>query len=236
MRRFDGKVIVVTGGSRGIGLAIAKACAAEGAQLVLAARERRTLAQAATQLPARPLAIAADVTRPAQVARLFRRVRQEFGRVDVLIASAGAFTFRPFIRTSLADWRRNIESNLTSLYLTTRAALPLLERSRSPHIVNILSVSSKQAFANCSAYCASKFGALGFTRVIAEELRPKGIRVTAVLPGSTNTRMTREFGFPVNRATLIQPEDVAAAVLAALLQPARTTLDEVHLAPSRGAL
>ena len=122
------------------------------------------------------------------------------------------------------------------LACATRAALPLLERSEAPHVVNILSVSSTHAFPNCSAYCASKFGALGFTRVIAEEFRPKKIRVTAILPGSTNTRMVREFGFPVKRANLIQPEDVAEAVLAAILQPPRTTVDEVHLTPSRGAL
>jgi NAD(P)-dependent dehydrogenase (short-subunit alcohol dehydrogenase family) len=236
MGRLEGKVILVTGGSSGIGLAIAQACGDEGAQLVIAARRREALDNAAGKLAGRPLAIAADVTRPAEVERLFRRLGQKFGRLDVLVGSAGVFTFKPFSRTTLADWRKNVESNLTSLFLTTRAALPLLERSRSPHIVNVLSVSSKQAFANCSAYCASKFGALGFTRVVAEELRPKKIRVTAILPGSTNTRMTREFGFPVNRASLIQPEDLAAAVLGALLQPVRTTVEEVHVAPSRGAL
>jgi NAD(P)-dependent dehydrogenase (short-subunit alcohol dehydrogenase family) len=236
MGKLQGKVIVVIGGSRGIGLAIAKACRREDAQLVLVARDRSALAQAAANLKGQALVIGADVTRPRDVGRLFRRVQRLFSRVDVLIESAGVFTFKPFVRTTLDDWKKNIDSNLTSLFLTTRAALPLLERSEAPHLVNILSVSSTHAFPNCSAYCASKFGALGFTRVIAEEFRPKKIRVTAILPGSTNTRMVREFGFPVKRANLIQPEDVAEAVLAAILQPPRTTVDEVHLTPSRGAL
>jgi NAD(P)-dependent dehydrogenase (short-subunit alcohol dehydrogenase family) len=236
MGKLQGKIIVVIGGSRGIGLAIAETCRREDAQLVIVGRDRTALARAALSLKGQALAVRADVTRPPDVDRLFRRIKQRFSRVDVLVESAGVFTFKPFIRTTLEDWKRNIDSNLTSLFLTTRAALPLLERSDAAHLVNILSVSSTHAFPNCSAYCASKFGALGFTRVIAEELRPKKIRVTAVLPGSTNTRMVREFGFPVERATIIQPEDVAETVLAALLQPPRTTIDEVHLTPSRGAL
>jgi NAD(P)-dependent dehydrogenase (short-subunit alcohol dehydrogenase family) len=236
MGKLGDKVVVVIGGSRGIGLAIAEICRRENARIVIAGRDRSALARAAAALKGDTVAIRTDVTRPPDVDRLFRRLQKQFGCIDVLVESAGVFTFKPFLRTTLQDWNKNIESNLTSLFLTTRAALPLLERSKAPHLVNILSVSSTHAFPNCSAYCASKFGALGFTRVMAEELRPKKIRVTAVLPGSTNTRMVREFGFPVKRETIIQPEDVAEAVLAAILQPPRTSIDEVHLTPSRGAL
>jgi NADP-dependent 3-hydroxy acid dehydrogenase YdfG len=102
--------------------------------------------------------------------------------------------------------------------------------------VNILSVSSQHAFANCSAYTASKFGALGLTRALREELRPWKIRVTGILPGSTNTRLTNRFGFPVCRLDLIQPVDVAEAVFSALTQPPRTTLEEILLMPSQGAV
>lgn len=105
-----------------------------------------------------------------------------------------------------------------------------------PHLVNILSVSSRDSFANCSAYTASKFGALGLTRVLALELRARGIRVTAILPGATNTRMISEFGFPVNRDEIIQPADVAEAVLGALLAPPRATVEEIVLTPSKGSL
>jgi NAD(P)-dependent dehydrogenase (short-subunit alcohol dehydrogenase family) len=235
MGRLDGKVALVTGGSRGIGLAVAEAASREGASLILAAREPKALEFAEEAVPG-SRTFAADVTDPQQVERLFRHIRKEHGRLDVLVNSAGVFTFKPFARTRLDEWRANLDTNLTALFLVVKAALPLLARSRAPHIVNVLSVSSVRAFANCSAYCASKFGALGFTRVLAEELRPKKVRVTAVLPGSTNTRMMRQFGFPVDRAELVQPEDVAEAVLAALVQPSRTTIEEILVTPSRGAL
>jgi NAD(P)-dependent dehydrogenase (short-subunit alcohol dehydrogenase family) len=235
IRRLQDRIALVTGGSRGIGLAIAQALARQDASVVLAARDRRTLQQAARQTPgATP--VAADVTHPAEVKRLFAAVRKRFGRLDLLVNSAGVFTYKPFERTTPDDWHRNLGANLTSLFLTTRAALPLLTLSQAGHIVNILSISSREAFPKCSAYTASKFGALGFTRVLAEELRARKIRVTAILPGPTDTRMAKEFDFPVAREALLQPEDVAEAVLAAVLQPARANVNEVLITPSRGAL
>jgi NAD(P)-dependent dehydrogenase (short-subunit alcohol dehydrogenase family) len=236
MGKLEGKVVVVTGGSRGIGLAIAYACAVEGASTSIVGRDRKALALAARKIGGEVLTIAADLTQPKQVARVFNRIRERFGRIDVLVNSAGVFTYKPFVQTTLTDWRRNIETNLTAVFLATRAALPLFARSRSPHLVNVLSVSSREAFPKCSAYTASKFGALGLTRVLRQELRELGIRVTAVLPGATNTRLMDEFDFPVHRDQVIQPEDVAAAVLAALLTPSRTTPEEILLAPSRGSL
>lgn len=236
MLKLKGRVVVVTGGSRGIGLAIARVCAVEGASIAIVGRDRNALARAARQIAGDVETVAADITQPKQVGRVFGRIRQRFGRIDALVNNAGVFTYKPFVRTTLADWRRNIETNLTAVFLTTRAALPLFARSRGPHLINILSVSSREAFSKCSAYTASKFGALGLTRVLRQELRELGIRVTAVLPGATNTRLMDEFDFPVHRDQVIQPEDVAAAVLSALLTPARTTQEEIVLAPSRGSL
>jgi NAD(P)-dependent dehydrogenase (short-subunit alcohol dehydrogenase family) len=236
MIKLEGKVVLVTGASRGIGLAIARRLGSEGARLVLAARKEAALRQAGEEVPGGALVVKADVTQAKQVKRLFQVVEQEMGRLDILINNAGVFTYKPFLSTSLEDWRKNLDTNLTALFLCTRAALPLLRRSRSPHVVNILSVSSLHAFANCSAYTASKFGALGLTRVLREELRPLKIRVTGILPGSTNTRLTNKFGFPVCRIDLIQPTDVAEVVYGALAQPPRTTLEEVLLMPSQGSV
>jgi 3-oxoacyl-[acyl-carrier protein] reductase len=233
--RLSGQTVLITGASRGIGLTIAEACAAEGGQVILVARNGKPLHDAAAKIPGAD-AFVGDVTDEKDVVRLFKEIRSRHKRLDVLVNNAGVFTYKPFVRTTPADWESNIRTNLTSLYLVTRAALPMLRRGTAVHIINILSVSSRTAFPNCSAYCASKFGALGFTRVLAEELRPEGIRVTAVLPGSTSTRMSSEFDFPVDRQKLLQPRDVADTVLAALFLPARGTMDEVMLTPSQGNL
>jgi len=236
MTKLEGKIVLVTGGSRGIGLAIARRLGKEGAKLVLVARREAALCKAADEVPGGALVVKADVTQARQVQHLFKVVERQMGRLDILVNNAGVFIYKPFVSTSLREWRNNVDTNMTALFLCTQAALPLLRRSRSAHLVNILSVSSVHAFANCSAYTASKFGALGLTRVLREELRPWKIRVTGILPGSTNTRLTNEFGFPVCRIDLIQPADVAEAVLCAVTQPPRTTLEEILLMPSQGAV
>ncbi|MGH9356068.1 MAG: SDR family oxidoreductase, partial [Terriglobia bacterium] len=233
--RLRARTILITGGSRGIGLAIAEACGREGAILGLAARESPALRDAARRVPG-STAFPADLTNEDDVRALFRSFQQRFKRLDVLVNSAGVFTYKPFMKINRTEWDRNLATNLTALYSVTRGALPLLKRGSAPQIVNMLSISSRTAFPNCAAYCASKFGALGFTRVIAQELRPLGIRVTAILPGSTSTRMSGEFDFPVDRAKLLQPEDVAQAVLTALLQPCRGVVDEIFLTPAAGNL
>ena len=235
MGQLDGKVVLLTGASRGIGLAIAKTLGEQGARLILVARHRGPLEQAAAQVPGALLTLPIDVTKPSDVKRLFATVQKRVHRLDVLINNAGVFTFKPFVRTTLDDWRRNLETNLTSLFLTTQAALPMLRRSHGD-VVNILSISSRVSFPNCSAYSASKFGALGLTDVLRKELRALGVRVTAILPGMTNTRMKKEFDSPVAAQDLLQPEDVAAAVRSALEQPRRATVEEIMLLPSGGAI
>jgi NAD(P)-dependent dehydrogenase (short-subunit alcohol dehydrogenase family) len=233
MGNFEGKTVLITGASRGIGLAIAQAFNREGAKLILVARDRGPLEHAAEQLAGTVMSVPADVTNPGEVKQLLAAVKKKIRRLDVLINNAGVFTFKPFAKTTLEDWRRNIETNLTSIFLTTQAALPLLKRSHGD-VVNILSISSRIPFPNCSAYTAAKFGALGLTNVLRRELRADGIRVTAVLPGMTETRMKDEFDSPVRGEDLLKPGDVAAAVLSALAQPRRATVEEILLMPSAG--
>ncbi|MGO8791205.1 MAG: SDR family oxidoreductase [Terriglobia bacterium] len=235
MGKLEGKSVLITGASRGIGLAIARALGREGAKLILVARNRSALARAAAELPGTVLSMPADVTNPGDVKRLIAAVQKQIRRLDVLINNVGVFTYKPFAKTTLEDWKRNLDTNLTSIFLTTQAALPLLKRSKGD-VLNVLSVSSRVAFPNCSAYSASKFGAWGLTGVLRRELRADGIRVMAVLPGMTETRMKNELDFPVRSGDLLQPEDVATAVLGALVQPRRATVEEVFLMPSGGAL
>jgi NAD(P)-dependent dehydrogenase (short-subunit alcohol dehydrogenase family) len=236
MKNLDGKIIAVTGANRGIGRAIAEALAQEGARVILMGRDRRALAKAAREIDGETLAIQVDVTQPSSVLRAFREIGRKAKRLDVLINNAGSFVVKPFTRTTLKDWDRMIAANLTSIFVVTQAAIPLLRRGRDAQLVNILSVSGRVAFANCSAYTASKFGAMGLTRVLRKELRPVGIRVCAILPGSTNTRMADEFDFPADREELLQPEDVAKAVVGALLQSSRASVEEIHLMPASGAV
>jgi NAD(P)-dependent dehydrogenase (short-subunit alcohol dehydrogenase family) len=234
--KLAGRIVAVTGANRGIGRAIVEAVARQGARVVLIGRDRRGLARAAREIGGNPIVAEADLTRRASVLRAFRDIRRKTKRLDALVNNAGVFIFKPFTRTTLKDWDRVIAANLTSLFVVTQAALPLLRRGRDAHLVNILSVSSRVAFEKCSAYTASKFGAMGLTRVLRKELRPMGIRVTAILPGSTHTRMADEFDFPVDREKLLQPDDVAEAVLTALLQPPRASVEEIHLMPSGGSV
>jgi NAD(P)-dependent dehydrogenase (short-subunit alcohol dehydrogenase family) len=236
MGTLKNRVAVVTGASRGIGLAIAQALAGAGSKVVLVSRNRKALEIARKKLGDQASVVAADVARPADVDRIFKQVKRRHGRLDILVNCAGIFTYKPFNETTLEDWQRNLGTNLTSLFLTARAALPFWQSSRHAHLVNILSTSSRHAFANCSAYTAAKFGALGLTRVLREELQPKGIRVTAILPGLTDTKMLNAFGFDIPRSRVMQPRDVADVVMAALQQPARTVVQEVLLMPSAGSV
>ena len=226
--------MLITGASRGIGLAIARALDREGARLILTARRRAPLARAAAQLPGTLMHMPADVTRPGDVRRLAAAIRRRARRLDILINNAGVFTYKPFAKTTLGEWRKNLETNLTSIFLTTRVVLPLLKR-RGGDVVNILSISSRFPFANCSAYAASKFGALGLTGVLRSELRAEGIRVMAVLPGMTATRMKDDLGFRLPGDQLLLPVNVADAVVGALTQPRHAMVEEILLAPTAGA-
>jgi NAD(P)-dependent dehydrogenase (short-subunit alcohol dehydrogenase family) len=169
MGRLEGKAILITGASRGIGLAMARALDREGAKLILVGRNRVPLARAAAQLPGTVMSMPVDVTKPGDVKRLMAAVQKQIRRLDVLINNAGVFTFKPFARTTLEDWRRNLETNLTSIFLTTQAALPLLQRSQGD-VVNILSVGDKRPKRNCFVPIRYRPGLTGYRRTL--EWRP----------------------------------------------------------------
>ena len=235
---FRGKVALITGATQGIGLATARALAEEGCNLILCGRDRKRLATAEADISRRGVRVVAlpcDVRDEESIATLMGKVRKDFSRIDILINSAGvANGFRPVAELDLREWNDVLATNLTGTFLVTRGALPLLARGGS--IVNVLSVSSKRAFPNHAAYNASKFGALGFTNTLREELRADGIRVIAVLPGATDTALWEVLWPDAPRQKMIRPQTVAQAMVAALRLPPESTVEELDLMPTTGAL
>jgi NAD(P)-dependent dehydrogenase (short-subunit alcohol dehydrogenase family) len=165
----------------------------------------------------------------------FRRIREMYGTVNFLVNNAGnAHALAPVESLSLQTWKQVIDTNLTGMFLVTRAALPLMTAGST--IVNNLSVAAVQPFAGMSAYNASKYGALGFTQALREELRKKGIRVLALLPGATDTEIWQQFWPDAPREKMISAESVAQAVLHAVSAPANTTIEEIRMGPTSGVL
>jgi 3-oxoacyl-[acyl-carrier protein] reductase len=209
-RVLAGKVAVVTGASRGIGRATAALLAGAGARVAGCARH------------AAPEIVACDVGRPADVERFAAEVLRRFGPPDLLVNNAGLAARARLEETSLEAWDAVLDSNLKGTFLVTRAFLPAMRARRGGRIVNVASISGRQGTAGLTAYCAAKHGVVGLTRALAEELRPDGIAVNAVCPGSVDTEMLR-VGMPGARPDM-SPEDVANVViyLAAYAPPALT--------------
>ncbi len=234
MLDLSGKAAVVTGGSRGIGLAIARTLAAHGAAVAVAARGQADVEGAAASLngadAGRALGVACDVRRWEDCEALIARTLSAFGRLDVLVNNAGLGVFEPVETMSLDDWRRQIATNLDGVFHCCRAALPALKRSHG-WVVNVGSLAGKNAFAGGAAYNASKFGLLGFSEALMLEVRHDGVRVTCVMPGSVAT----EFGGEATEgaAWKLHPEDVAEVVRDLLAFPARALPSRVEIRPSR---
>jgi len=236
--RLRGKVALITGASRGIGLAIARSFAAEGYKLVITGRKLPPLEKAGrelTRLGSRVLAKVCDVRDPESVQSLAASVKKQFGRVDILINNAGiAHPSVPVEKLSYADWKAVIDTNLTGTFLVTRAILALMPDGGT--IVNNLSVAAKRVFPGWSAYNTSKHGALGLTNTLREELRPRGIRVIALLPGATDTDIWDTPWPDAPRKNMMSADTVAKALADALTLPIGSTVEELTIAPTSGAL
>ena len=239
-RKLDlkNKVAVITGAGRGLGLAMARALAAQGCDLVLTGRSLPSLEKAGGQLARRGVRVLAkvcDVRDPEAVRSLATGVRKQFGRVDVLINNAGiAHAQLPVAKLSRSVWCDVIETNLTGTFLVTQAILPLMRKGST--IVNNLSIAATRVFPGSSAYNASKHGALGFTDTLREELRASGIRVIALMPGATDTEIWNALWPEAPRARMMRPETVAWAVVNALTLPENATLEELRILPTTGVL
>lgn len=240
-----GKVAIVTGAGSGVGRAVALAVATAGAVPVLVGRRPAPLAETATAIAVnggRALVAPADVADEEQVAAMAARAVAELGGIDVLVAAAGIGRFGPVDTYSLADWRETLETNLTGVFLCARAVLPAMRARGGGAIVAIGSGAAKQGYADLAAYCASKFGLLGFMQALAAEVGPAGIKVATINPGSILTgfggrdqaeKAAAMAADPGKRYLL--PEDVAEAVCWLLCQPERAWTQELNLWPFAGA-
>lgn len=233
----EGPVVLVTGAGRGIGRATALALAGKGACLFLAARTKKELDEAAKEARkrgAKAYPLLADLRAPISIEAMMTGLRKASDRLDILVNNAGFLKIAPLEETSLDHWETTLRVNLTAPFLLTKACLPLLRKSKRAHVFNLLSVAARTAFPGSSAYCASKAGLLGLHGVMREELRPMGIRVTAITPGATDTRMFDSIPGNYDRKKFVTPEDVAAAILAAWRMSPQSNADEIQLTPQAG--
>jgi 3-hydroxybutyrate dehydrogenase len=232
------KVALITGSGRGIGRAIARLFAAEGASVFLTARTEAELQSttaeinqlAATNSRGQAAAYTtADLSRPDDCARVFTEARNRFGRVDILINNAGHYgPVVPVEEYPLADFENVINVHLRAAFLLTKAALPEMYERGQGVILNISSLSAKSAFGWGSAYAAAKAGMLGLTRVTAAEAARKGVRVNALCPGPvTETVMSKELGATLAKRLNVSPEDQLAGFLNSILQGRGQTADEI---------
>jgi NADP-dependent 3-hydroxy acid dehydrogenase YdfG len=225
------KIALVTGASRGIGLAVADALQAAGLHVVRLARSvRDATAERRTD-------IACDVTDAASVERAVARVERELAIPDVIVNNAGVFFIKPLAETTYEDFTTTLATNLTAAFLIARALVPKMVRRGSGHLVTIGSISDYIGFSGSTAYAASKFGLRGMHEVIRQETAKSGVRTTLISPGPVDTDIwdavdpDSKPGF-TKRKDMMRAEDVAAAVVYAVTQPAHVAVTEIRLLPT----
>jgi NAD(P)-dependent dehydrogenase (short-subunit alcohol dehydrogenase family) len=225
--------VVVTGGSRGIGLAIASALASRGAKVAITGREQQHLDSAVAALaPAVVHAIRGDVSKPDEASRAVDAAAERLGGLDVLVNNAGVGLFANVADLSIANWQQVIDTNLSGVFYCCHAAIPHLRRRGAGWIINISSLAGKNPFVGGAAYCASKAGLNAFSEALMQEVRYDNIRVSYIMPGSVATGFAGR-GDSGAADWKIAPEDVADIVLDLIMFPSRTLPSRIELRPSR---
>ena len=229
-------VALVTGGSRGIGRAIALRLAAMGASVAICGRDLKALQSVEVELSGRTARVfsqVADVTRSADVASLVVKTEAALGPLSILVNNAGVGGFGPAHEKSDEDWDRVLNTNLKSVFLVSRAVAPSMIRAGRGDIINISSLAGRNAFAGGGLYCASKWGLQGLSACMAEDLREHGIRVSVICPGSVATEFSGRGSKDPSK--VLTPDDVAHAVAMVVTQGPQSFLSEIHLRPLRKA-
>lgn len=226
------KVVVVVGATGGIGSALTHKLAPKGASLVLAARDSSALSTLAAQLPASELlTVACDISDRSQVDTLMEKAIASFGKIDVLVNAAGAGILKPYSNLEPADLEAMLDVNLKGSFYTCQAAAELMQERKSGHICNVVGILGKHSMSMAAAYCASKFGVVGFTKCMAEELKRFGIKFTLFYFGGVNTPFWDNVQLKVDRKKMLSPQTAADAILYALQAEPQAVPMEINIQP-----
>src|SRR5882724_9631285 len=226
------KTAIVTGGTKGIGRAIAEALSRAGISVCIAARKQTEIDQTVSELGGNTTGFVCDVRDTDQVKALIRFTVKELGGLDILINNAGIGTFETVEKTSPEDFRAVLETNLFGVFYCCREAIPQMKKRGGGYIINISSLAGANPHPRMAAYNASKFGLNGFSEALMQEVRHDNIKVSYIMPGSVNT----EFGGETptsEKAWQLRPADIARVVLDLLHQEDRSLVSRVEIRPSR---
>lgn len=236
-RRLQGKSVLITGASAGIGHACALVLAAEGAQLILTARRKQRLESLAAEVKkagGEAIIVAGDAADEETAVRSIKAGKDAYGKLDILINNAGAGNYKPINETSAAEYDELMTTNMRSTFLFTRHAVDEMLPRKSGLILTVSSVAGVYGFASEAVYCATKFAQRGFMQALDRELLPKGIRVGLILPGGVKTEFAIGRGRTEDKVAasgMLEADDVAQAVLFACTQPPESRIMEIRMRP-----
>ncbi len=225
------KVIVVVGATGGIGSALTHKLASTGARLVLTARDAVRLATLADELPGEVLTVPCDITDPQQVDTLIKKTIAQFGQIDVLVNAAGAGILKPYNSLEADDLDKMLNINLKGSFYTTQAAAEEMQKRKSGHICNIVGILGKHSMPMAAAYSASKFGVVGFSKCMAEELKRFGIKFTLFYFGGVDSPFWDNVSLKVDRKKMLSTETAANAIFFALTSDPQAVPMEINIQP-----
>src|ERR671932_1367409 len=229
------KVVVVVGATGGIGSALTRKLAGEGTRLVLTARGNSRLATLVSQLPTtdrdQVLSVPTDITDPSQVETLMSKAVAHFGQIDVLVNAAGAGVMKQYNKVEPADLDAMLDLNLKGSFYTCQAAAEVMKEKKSGHICNVVGILGKHSMVMASAYCASKFGVVGFSKCMAEELKRFGIKVTLFYFGGVDSPFWDNANLNVDRSKMLTPETAADAIVFAMKADPQAVPMEINIQP-----
>jgi NAD(P)-dependent dehydrogenase (short-subunit alcohol dehydrogenase family) len=232
MPKLTGKVAIVTGSTKGIGLAVAERMINEGARVVVSARTATDVESVSERLGDSAIGIPCDVAYPDACRMLVEQTVERLGRLDVLVNNAGFGVFKPISEMTVEEWQAQIDVNLGGVFYLSKAALPHLSASGDGFIINIGSLAGRNTFAGGTGYNASKFGLVGMTEAMMLDVRHDDVRVSVIMPGSVNTHFGGKEQEP-QRSWPLEADDCALAVLQLLEYPKQAHVSRIEMRPSQ---